>query len=249
MRSERSRISCNVWRRTVRSPLLFVVLVGSLVMVLALVLGGCGSGEETTTTLVNNPAPDQTTTTATLPSETTTTAMPPSTEATTTTVSEQTTTSSSTTTSLQGSTTTTEKLSSAETRLPDGHIKAMGFINKVWEEGGKRYISIDYAEMLTGQAAINAAVAAGDLQPGEDLPNDYYISNTNPEKRQFEVAASPALTTSTWNGEMDHPITWAQFKSFWSATPPEGTEYLRDSPWWIERDGSTVVKIDEQYLP
>ena len=155
-----------------------------------------------------------------------------------------------TTTSLAESTTTTEKLSTAETRLANGHIKAMGFIDKVWEQGGKRYISIDYAEMLTGQEAVDAAVAAGEIQPGEDLPNDYFIRNTNPAKRQFEVSDPVDITTSTWHGEMNMPVTWAQFKSFWSATPPDAeAAYLRDSPWWIERDGQTVIKIDEQYLP
>ncbi len=117
----------------------------------------------------------------------------------------------------------------------------MGFIKKVWEQGGKRYISIDYAEMLTGQAAIDAALAAGDIQPGEDLPNDYYIRNSNKDLREFEVSGSVAITTATWGGEPDRPVTWDEFTSFWSATPPD-TEaaFLRDSPWWIERDGQTV---------
>ena len=79
-------------------------------------------------------------------------------------------------------------LSSAEKRLANGHIKAMGYIDKVYIKDGKRYISIDYAEMLTGQAAIDAAVAAGEIAPGEDLPNDYWISNDNPQKRVFEVS-------------------------------------------------------------
>ena len=155
-----------------------------------------------------------------------------------------------TTTSVDASTTTTEKLSTAESRLANGHIKAMGFIRKVWEQGGKRYISIDYAEMLTGQAAIEAAIAAGEIQPGEDLPNDYYIRNTNPALRQFQVSDTAAITTSTWQGVLNKPVTWAEFTSFWSPTPPDQeAAYLKDSPWWIERDGQTVVKIDEQYLP
>ncbi len=94
-------------------------------------------------------------------------------------------------------TTTTETLSSAETRLPNGHIKAMGFIDKVYVKDGKRYISIDYAEMLTGAAANAAAVAAGFIEPGEDVPNDYWISNANPQKRVFEVSDTVAITTST----------------------------------------------------
>ena len=159
-----------------------------------------------------------------------------------------------TTTGLEGTTTTTEKLSTAETRLANGHIKAMGFIDKVYVKDGKRYISIDYAEYLTGAAADAAALAAGEIKPGEHVPDDFWIQNDNPQKRVFEVSGSVAITTSTWtvfkwNEMMDHPVTWAQFKSFWSATPPADAIHLHGSPWWIERDGPLVVKIDEQFLP
>ena len=42
--------------------------------------------------------------------------------------------------------------------------------------------------MLTGQEAVDAAVEAGYIAPGEDLPNDYFIRNENPQKREFTVA-------------------------------------------------------------
>jgi hypothetical protein len=195
---------------------------------------------------------DQTTvpsTPATQPVTTTTQAVTTTTQAVTTTTQAVT-----TTTGLEGTTTTTEKLSTAETRLSNGHIKAMGFIDKVYVKDGKRYISIDYAEMLTGAEADAAAVAAGEIAPGEHVPNDFWIQNDNPQKRVFEVSDSVAITTSTWttfpwNEIMDHPVTWAQFKSFWSATPPADAIHLHGSPWWIERDGPLVVKIDEQFLP
>jgi hypothetical protein len=236
MKIEKSRDSRGFESRgTVRLGL----LIGLLAIAVALTLTGCGKDEATTTTTT---APEPTTIT-TAPEETTTT-----------TTAVETTTSATapeetTTTSLEETTTTTEKLSSAETRLPNGHIKAMGFIDKVWEEGGKRYLRIDYAEMLTGQEAIDAAVAAGFIQPGEDLPNDYYIRNTNPQKRTFEVSSPIDITTSTWDGVMEKPVNWGQFLSFWSSTPPDGAAHLHEVPWWIERDGPVVIKIDEQYLP
>jgi hypothetical protein len=228
----------------VRSPWFLRLLMGALGIGLALVLTGCGGGGNDTTT-TTGAAPELTTSTAAAAvGETTTTTEAILESTTTTSILEET-----TTTGLE-ETTTTEKLSTAETRLANGHIKAMGFIRKVWEQGGKRYISIDYAEMLTGQQAIDAAIAAGELQPGEDLPNDYYIRNTNPAERQFEVSDQAATTTSTWKGEMNMPVTWPVFMSFWSATPPDQeAAFLRDNPWWIERDGQTVIKIDEQYLP
>jgi hypothetical protein len=232
--------------RAVGSRVLFLGLViGALGIVLAVALTGCGSGGNDTTTTTAAAPPESTTTTGAAVEETTTTETILE-STTTTSMAEETTT----TTVAQETTTTTEKLSSAETRLANGHIKAMGFVDKVWEQGGKRYISIDYAEMLTGQEAIDAALAAGEIQPGEDLPNDYFIRNSSADKRQFEVSDPVDITTSSWGGEMNRPVTWTEFKSFWSATPPDPeAAFLRDSPWWIERDGQTVVKIDEQYLP
>ena len=239
-------------KRGRRRALLLAISIGVLAITLALLMAGCSSGGGTSTTTASTTfvQPDETTTTAGLPGEltTSTSAEPVTGDSTTTTaVVEETTTSST----VPGETTTTEKLSTAEQRLANGHIKAMGYIKKVWVQGGKRYISIDYAEMLTGQAAIDAAVAAGEIQPGEDLPNDYYIRNTNHELRQFEVSASVAITTASWDASPDQPrtITWADFVSLWGTTPPEAASYLRDTPWWIERDGQTVIKIDEQYLP
>jgi hypothetical protein len=229
-----------------RGPLLLGLSIGALTLVLVLTLAGCGRGGTTTTTS-STEAQSETTTTTTVEETTTTEAV----ETTTTTEAETTTTiEEPTTTTSKSTTTTTEKLAPEETRLENGHVRAMGFIKKVWEQDGKRFIIIDYAEMLTGQEAIDAAVAAGDIQPGEDLPNDYFIRNADSEKRMLQVSDSVDITTSTWHGEMDSPVTWDVFQSFWSATPPdEEAVYLRDSPWWIERDGPVIIKIDEQYLP
>jgi hypothetical protein len=202
---------------------LLVLAIGALAFI-ALLAASCG-GDKTTTT-VNG-------TDTTAPA---------------TTISETTTVSDSTTTTV-GGTTTTEALSSAEERQSDGSIRGMGYISKVWESGGVRYIRIDYADMLTGAAAQKAAEAAGVIGPGEDLPNDYYIQNTSKKTRDFKVASSVTLKTSTWNGAMDKPITWAQFISFWKTTPPSGADYLHLSPWWIVRVGDTVKSIEEQYLP
>lgn len=213
--------------RAIRMATLLVLAIGALAF-MALLVASCG-GDKTTTTVSGT----ETTAPATTISETTT-------------VSDSTTDSTSTTV---GGTTTTEALSSAESRQADGSIKAMGYITKVWVSGGVRYIRIDYADMLTGAAAQKAAEAAGVIGPGEDLPNDYYIQNTSKKTRDFKVASSVTLKTSTWNGVMDKPITWAQFISFWKTTPPSGADYLHQSPWWIIRVGDTVISIEEQYLP
>lgn len=220
--------------------------IPSLLVLMAVFAAGCGSGGDTTTT-ASTAGPGSTTTVSVVTGSSDTTAV----------TAETTTTTGGIVISVpstESTTTTTEALSSAEERLANGHIKAMGYIDKVYIKDGKRYISIDYAEMLGGQAAIDAAIAAGFIEPGEDLPNDYWISNTNTQKRVFEVSGTVAITTSTrWvsGDDMGAACTWSDFKSFWGPAGALGDseKHLKSMPWWIERDGQIVLKIDEQYLP
>jgi hypothetical protein len=217
-----------------RGALLWRIVGVVLAAAMLLVPLGCSDDSDTTTTA----AP---TTTVSEAPTTTVTEGP-------TTTAEETTTSAPTTT--EGSTTTTtEALSSAETLLPDGTIKGMGYIDAVWEDGGVRYLSIDYVEFLSGEEAIQAAIEAGYIQPGEDLPNDYFIRNENPKLREFTVSPSVAITTSTRGGVMEQLATWAEFLSFFSDSPPEDASWLVEVPWWIIRDGQEIIQIDEQYLP
>lgn len=226
-----------------------VTAAGVVLLVIALVpvLAACGGGGDTTTTTIS--AQPEETTTTTLAGGLTTVTEPEGGDVTTTTIAAE----ETTTTAATGGETTTAaggQLAPGEKVLANGNIAAMGFIKSIQERDGKRYITIDYAEMLSGREAVDAAREAGDIGPDEDLPNDYYISNPTLDKREFEVSADVAITTSSWQGEMGKTITWDVFTSFWSVSPPDQeASFLRDSPWWIERDGQTVIKIDEQYLP
>jgi hypothetical protein len=203
----------------------------------------CGEDEETTTTAAaatTTAAPTTTTTAASTTTAPVSTSVP-STEAPTT------------TTTGPSTTATTEVLSSAETRLPNGDIKGMGFITKVWEKDGVRYLSIDYAEMLTGEEARQAAIEAGVIEPDEDLPNDYFIRNVNTKLREFTISPAVAITTATrWapNDGPAAPCTWEEFVGFWGPGPlPDGDTQLHAVPWWIVRTGTEVHSIEEQYIP
>ncbi|MGH8944528.1 MAG: hypothetical protein ACRDVL_00060 [Acidimicrobiia bacterium] len=55
--------------------------------------------------------------------------------------------------------------------LPDG--ETFVFITGIDETG----LHLDLAEMLTGREARRAAIEDGIIQPGDNLPNDFYIRN------------------------------------------------------------------------
>ncbi|MGH8958229.1 MAG: hypothetical protein ACRDVK_06100, partial [Acidimicrobiia bacterium] len=51
-------------------------------------------------------------------------------------------------------------------------------------------MTFDPAEILTGDAAHDAAVAAGVIAEAEDLPNDYFISNPDEESQTAVLSAA-----------------------------------------------------------
>lgn len=215
-------------KKAVAWTLSILLLVGAL----GLVSLGCESldGGDTETTEV----PDVTSTSATDVSE-----------------NGETTSSATEATSSPASTVTT--LASTEEVLPNGHIRSMGFIDDVWMDPSGRHLSIDYCDIVSGEEATEAARADGLIGPTEEWDLDFYVRNQSPRLREWDVSNSVAITTATrWppHDGFEVACTWADFLSFWSGgSLPEGDSHMYEVPWWIERDGNTVVKIDEQYLP
>jgi hypothetical protein len=214
--------------RTILRALVLMLVVGLMVLVVT----GCedlGGGGGTDTSLTDVSVTDEVSTTE----------------------AGGTSTSEATETTAAPSTPTT--LASTERQLPSGNITSMGYIDDVWIDGGVRYLSIDYCEFVYGDEATEAAREDGEIGPTEEWDLDFYIRNQSTKLRTWRISNSVDITTSTrWppNDGMEAPCSWADFLSFWGPGPlPDGDSWLYSVPWWIERDGDTVVKIAEQYLP
>jgi hypothetical protein len=126
----------------------------------------------------------------------------------------------------------------------------------------------DYAQFLTGQAAIDAAVEDGVTTPEEGVPNDYYIRNVNSQLRTLPVApnalvmlVSPAPGAV---GEVAVSMTdWlALFHEDGRPYDPEVEELPSGeaphfgyfgagwgAPYWLTLQDGTVRQIRQQYLP
>ncbi len=159
-----------------------------------------------------------------------------------------------TTTGPLVSTATTAPLASSESLLPSGHIRACGLIKEVWEDGSGRHLKIDYVDFLTGADADAAAIADGVILPGEHVDNDYYTRNVNPKLREFTVANDVVIITYSRQEPIDvaDPVcSWGDFYDFWNLVglPPPEDMGLSEGLWWIERDGDTIVKIEQQWVP
>ena len=124
---------------------------------------------------------------------------------------------STTTESTAGSVTETT-LASTEVKLPNGHIKSMGFISKVWVDGSGRHLKIDYCDIVHGDEATEAARADGEIGPTEEWDLDFYVRNQSTKLRTWRVSNSVSITTSTrWapHDGMGAPCSWSDFIGFW----------------------------------
>ncbi len=118
-----------------------------------------------------------------------------------------------------------------------------GFIREVDTTGAAPVITIDFAEMLTGDQAVAAAAAAGDDPP----EGDFYISNVNPRLRNFPVETgitAEAVTEPPGVRPEGYDIALAEWIDMYRSVPA-----ARQVPYWIELEGGTVTAIEEQYLP
>lgn len=130
--------------------------------------------------------------------------------------------------------------------------RTSGFITAVNPEA--RTIDFDEAEWLTGDEAAAAAVADGQLRPGEPVPNDYYIRNPHEEAVELDVAedasikgAGPATVLRLrppCEGCESFDVSVDEFFGAWEA----GLRPSRGS-YWVTTKDDEVVAIEEQYRP
>jgi hypothetical protein len=116
-------------------------------------------------------------------------------------------------------------------------------------------IRFDPATMLTGEEAVEAARADGVLAEGEDLPNDFYISN--PDSEEIVATLDPdgayyLIGFSSYGGELVNRqlsleelvsvLNGANTELFYGIIPG-------DVPMILTLNGETAVAAHQQYLP
>jgi len=147
--------------------------------------------------------------------------------------------------------------------------KRIGFISKVYDKNGKRFLDIDFIQWLTDSdengvqtlAASKACVEDGDecskewchLEEGLPcMPNGFYIRNKDPKIMSFEISKNVDITVDTLthrtNGDFNsgQKISYQTFKNLFTEN---SKSYLKSALYWIQTTNNVVDEISEQYRP
>ena len=155
--------------------------------------------------------------------------------------------------SPEGSGTTTNQTSTTPPVTTGGSSnEQFGYIRSVSTAGPAATLAFDEAEFLTGDEAQNAAEDDGVVEPGEPVPNDYYISNPDKTTRTLPIATDAKITARRCSlcrngrpGNLDDFLASFMKTGQTYADPYRGAESL----YWLTIEDGTVVAIDEQYVP
>jgi hypothetical protein len=128
--------------------------------------------------------------------------------------------------------------------LSEDRGKKFAYVKRVWKSGGRVYVELDYAEMLTGKAAADAAKAAGKESPP---PNDYFIRNQNTKVRTFRLGQGAAVRYLVGGESAPHVAAGAN--AFLLKWVQGAGDTIRDRPYWVWIDGDSVIRMEQVYLP
>lgn len=129
--------------------------------------------------------------------------------------------------------------------------KQIGYISNVYEASGKRYLSFDYVQFLTGNAAIEAGKKDGTAiyENGKYyVEDDYTIVNNNKGIKNYVIADNASLNVlgcwiDNYNGDINnHSISYTTFKSVSNSLNGHMLCYI-----YTKND--IVVKVEGQYTP
>lgn len=153
------------------------------------------------------------------------------------------------------------RVSSGEKPTPAPDPVADGLTDGTWfgwvrveaTDDGVR-LHIDPADMLTGEAARAAAVAAGVIAPHEDLPNDFFIDNPTRDVFINIVAGDANLVVrSAVDPAEDIPMTPAEFHRLFEGTYEGELIYGiipgQAIPMNVTITGGMVTAASQVYLP
>jgi hypothetical protein len=129
-----------------------------------------------------------------------------------------------------------------------------GYIKSLVRKGASYQLRINPAFFLQGETANAAAVAAGEIKPGEGVPDDYFIVRVPARViLTYKVPANVPVTVLS-NRSRSMRITVGQLARILKGTSPLKSRLLDTGPkfflgYWLRFKVDTVISIDQQFQP
>ena len=126
---------------------------------------------------------------------------------------------------------------------PPREIVFYGHIKSLTRVAGRFELRVDPAEFLGGTTANRAAIDDRVIQPGDVVPNDYYVRDEGHRLLTYVVPATARVTVIT-KGVRATAITVAELaRTRQRFAPNNGWGF------WIRVATDTVRSLDQQYQP
>jgi hypothetical protein len=130
------------------------------------------------------------------------------------------------------------------------YVKELALVKNVtWSSAHGYQVVADYVQMLTGHAAAAAATAAGQESPP---PNDYFILNSSSKLRTLSLPNGTTVYVLQWAGAGATTKTKIAVGQYMDIMPGgvSTQEPWKSAYYWLTvKNGTTITKIEQQYLP
>ena len=130
---------------------------------------------------------------------------------------------------------------------PPGETVLYGYVKSLIKKGSSYELRFDPALFLGGETANTAAAEDGAVEPGEPVPNDYFVVDEGHRLLTYKVPADAKLTVVV-GGPKNIPITVAELARI-AAGEQTAPWFPIASGFWLRARTDTVRSLDQQYRP
>jgi hypothetical protein len=144
--------------------------------------------------------------------------------------------------------------SAAPKTSSESQSRQYGHIASLLQTGARFQLRFDPAQWLTGAAAERAAVAAKAIEPGQPVPNDYFIVDDAHSVVSYAVPATARVTVLTRDGDPQKlgatSISVSELAQILSGKNPKHRRLTEPKAgFWLRIGSGSVLSLDQQYQP
>ncbi len=122
-----------------------------------------------------------------------------------------------------------------------------GYLKSLTKKGSSYELRFDPALFLSGETANVAAAEDGAVEPGEPVPNDYFVVDEGHRLLTYKVPADAKLTVVAL-GPKNIPVTIEALAKMVAGEQAAPWQPLA-SGFWLRSRIDTVRSLDQQYRP